>query len=255
MPAALYDLCRAAGGGDPVRVSSEIVMSTSRQTQDYLLCLQCEGILNEGGEKWVLPKLATYQKTFPLYEIIERATPEWVEPDMKAYAGTKIPDLDIPKITHFAMGIFWKASVHPWKKNRIEPRIDLGPYSDTIRRYLIGDAAFPANITLMVNLRQPVNAMIAFTEPIEQSSEGGWRMHSFTVPGIAFIMNVGRQVSHELRVACFATNPHHPIAVLDGLNMHIEARLKDMYLKAPKARKYLAAKERYLESRKTSGKK
>jgi hypothetical protein len=250
MPAALYDYCRPPGGGDPVKVSSEIVMSTSRQTQDYLLCIACEDVLNQGGEKWVLPKLATYEKSFPLYDIIAKATPEWEEPDMAAYAGAKISALDIHKVVHFAMGIFWKASVHSWKKANLEPRITLGPYSDAIRKYLLGHAGFPPNVTLMVNLRRPANAMIVFSEPLEATPQGGWRTHFFQVPGIIFIMNVGKQVSHELRVGCFATNVHHPIAILEGLNTHIENRLKAMYLEAPKSRKYLQSRQRYLEAKK-----
>ena len=52
MPAALYAYCRA-GDHRPVKVGGGIVLPTDRQTQDYLLCERCEGVLNKGGETWL----------------------------------------------------------------------------------------------------------------------------------------------------------------------------------------------------------
>ena len=59
MPACLYETCRAENS-EPITVSDQIVMETSRQTQDYLLCVgkgSCEERLNLGGEAWTLPML------------------------------------------------------------------------------------------------------------------------------------------------------------------------------------------------------
>jgi len=43
------------------------------------------------------------------------------------YARSK-PEIDVEKLTHFALGIFWKAGVHSWKKNK-----NLGVYGQPLR--------------------------------------------------------------------------------------------------------------------------
>jgi hypothetical protein len=136
MPAGLYETCRN-GTSEPIKVSDQIVMETSRQTQDYLLCVgkgSCEERLNKEGEQWVLPMLMKKDRSFPLYDLLKSKS-EFEELDGKAFFAAKIPEVDVKKLTHFAMGIFWKASVHSWKKEKGKPRITLGRYSEAIRRY------------------------------------------------------------------------------------------------------------------------
>jgi len=137
MPRALYDLCRAPDS-EPVFVSSELMVQTSRQTQDHLLCEGCDTSLSTNGEDWLLPKLATLNDRFLLYEILRKVPPDAVEGDIAIYAAARNPEINVARIVHFAMGIFWKASVHPWKKGRTEPRIELGPYSEKLRMFLRG---------------------------------------------------------------------------------------------------------------------
>lgn len=48
MPSALYDYCRK-GEHRPIKVGGGFVIPTDRQTQDYLLCTDCEDVLNSGG--------------------------------------------------------------------------------------------------------------------------------------------------------------------------------------------------------------
>src|SRR5690348_15528213 len=71
LPSALYALLKSPSK-DPVVLTSRIVMHSSRQTTTYLLCEKCEDRLNEGGETWLIPLLATIGGTFQLYDIISR---------------------------------------------------------------------------------------------------------------------------------------------------------------------------------------
>lgn len=142
MPAALYDYCRK-GEHRPLKVGGGIVIPTDRQTQDYLLCDDCENILNTGGERWILGKLATWERTFPLYDLLTKFPPVFDEDGMVVYLAAQIPEIDVGKVTHFALGLFWKASVHSWRGDRTDPRIDLGPYSEAIRKWLLCHSGFP----------------------------------------------------------------------------------------------------------------
>src|SRR5258708_19938772 len=51
---------------DPIAVTCGKARQTSKQTTDYLLCSDCEGILDRTGEKHVLPLLAD-GGGFPFY--------------------------------------------------------------------------------------------------------------------------------------------------------------------------------------------
>lgn len=237
IPAAVYKLCRTSDS-DPVRISSEVVMQTSRQTQDYLLCAKCDNSLSKHGESWLLPKLRTWDKGFPLYDIATAVPPDVVEGEGAGYAAKRNPQIDVEAITHFAIGIFWKASVHPWMKNRKEPRIDLGPYSDKLRQFLRCEAAFPEHVTLTVGISSPGTKFSNALEPY-RGSRSGTRNYVFNVPGMQFVLTVGKTISREEKQTCFYANPLHPIIVTD-LGTPMMKLYREQTKKAHKSKKLLA---------------
>jgi hypothetical protein len=241
MPAGLYDTC-ASEDSNPIKVSAEIVMETSRQTQDYLLCLGtggCEEELNKGGEAWTLPMLMKKDRSFPLYDLLKSRN-EFADAEEKVFFASKIPEIDVKKLTHFAMGIFWKASVHSWKREKGKPRINLGRFSDAIRRYLLGETGFPSGLALSVSVVEPGKAMISFSDPVTGADR---HSHFVYVPGVFFGLMVDRAITEEIRVGCFATNVHHPILVMDVVTGLFEYHLQELYLNAPKSRKFMEAKK------------
>jgi hypothetical protein len=145
IPQAMYDYCRTVDS-EPVIMTSRIVMQTSRQVQHTLLCHDCEDILNKGGESWLLPLLATMDKKFPLLDIIERFEPDVVDGELRAYAAGRNPAIEIQKLIHFTVGVFWKASIHSWEGGNKTPRIELGPYGERVRTFLRGETPFPKNM-------------------------------------------------------------------------------------------------------------
>src|SRR5450756_406723 len=66
------------------------------------------------GESWLLPKLAQQDGPFPFLDILEKGSPIASKEGGLAYIASNNPEVDIEKLTHFALGIFWKASVHSW---------------------------------------------------------------------------------------------------------------------------------------------
>jgi hypothetical protein len=142
MPRALYEYCRE-GEHRPIKVGGGFVLPTDRQTQTYLLCDGCEEILNKGGEEWIADKLATWERTFLLYDLLAKLPPDFDEEGMVLYWAAKNPEIKVEKLTHFALGMFWKASAHSWSGTATDPRIELGPYSEAIRKWLHGDSGLP----------------------------------------------------------------------------------------------------------------
>jgi len=209
-PAALYSSCRTPQS-QPVIVTPEAVVQSSRQWQDYLLCGECDNSFSRRGERWVLPLLARSDGSFPLYATLTKGQPELVEGGTALYAAAKNPGIDVAKLTHFAMGIFWKASVYSWSRERNAPPIDLGKHGEEVRRFLRAEGCFPERMALIVGVSPPP-IMPTFNMPYLDSAEG---FHSFLlhVPGINFALHVGNSLPTELKRTCFASHPLHPIIV------------------------------------------
>src|ERR1700675_4786227 len=124
LPASLYPHI-AVPGSHAVRVGDGVVYPSDRHIKAHVLCKDCEDILSKGGETWVCPKLAWLNGSFPLYERFISGATVFGENEAEAllYAGGN-PKINVQKLVHFALGIFWKAAVHSWRAPQ-DPMIDL----------------------------------------------------------------------------------------------------------------------------------
>jgi hypothetical protein len=247
MPRALYAYCYK-DEHRPIKYGDGFLLPTDRQTQDYLLCKDCEDILNQGGESWIADKLATWERTFPLYDMLTKVPPDFDEDGMGVYFAAKNPEIKIDKLVHFALGLFWKASVHPWKAGRIEPRIELGPYSEDIRKWLIGEGPFPKNVYLITYVEQPDRAQIAMNDPDKSEAEG-WHSFFAHVPGVLFTLAVGKGVGEEMREVCLHNGPGNPIMISDGVTNRYEQMMAGMVKQARPTNAFLRAKAKADEER------
>jgi hypothetical protein len=242
IPRGMYDYCRPPGG-NPISVTTDLVIETSRQLQDHLLCLDCEDLLNKGGEMWLLPLLAQYQGTFPFYGLLTEFPAESTFDDVAVYAAVRNPKIHVDKLIHFAMGVFWKAGAHSWSGSSTEPLIDLAEYAEPIRKFLRGEASFPDQTALTMGVLPPPVKQISFHNPYRGSNERGMNF-LFYVPGIEFSLSVGEDVDRILREGCFACHPAHPVLVFD-FSSDIREIMKGVVEKAHKAKnveKYLGGK-------------
>lgn len=210
-PAALYDLCGA--GGEFVIMTSEVVTFTGRHLKHPLLCKECDESFSTNGEGWTLPLLATIDGKFPFFDILRKVPPDVSDSELMVYAAGRNSDIDVQKLTHFALGVFWKASVHTWSQKRTENRIELGPYREELREFLRGQAPFPRHVALTIGVLPPPVRQISFCQPYRGSSS---ETHNFTfyVPGIIFALSVGKRIG-EIKKHCFYSHQLHPIIVAD----------------------------------------
>lgn len=199
-------------------------------------------MLNKGGERWLLDKLATWERSFPLYELLTKTTPLFDEDDMVVYLAGNA-HVDVPKLMHFALGLFWRASVHSWKKDAREPRIQLGSYSEEIRKWLLGIGEFPQFLYLIVIVEKPERAQITMNDPYEGKREG-WRTHFFHVPGVLFMMALGKTVDESLR-ALAINNTGNPINVSKALTDDFERLMVESLMKSRKTKAFLRAKAKH----------
>jgi hypothetical protein len=174
------------------------------------------GGLNRGGEKWMVGKLCTVDRKFPLYDLLHEQAALFTDDDGETFATGTNPNVDVQRITHFALGIFWKASLYPWKFGAIS----LGPYEEPIRTWLRGETAFPQNVTLNVILSHPTKAQIIMNPPYE-TTVTPCHTYLFHVPGVLFGLSVGKQLPAAEKALCFYSTPEHFVVISDTLTKKV----------------------------------
>lgn len=211
MPAALYAMTRESGArvSNPIMVTRATTVPTSRQIWTHLLCRECEHHFNVRGEQYVLT-LVHNGTNFPLLERLNVAVPVQAISTLAVYSGPAV-GIDVLRLAYFGLSAFWRASVHKWRgPHGGNIWNDLGAYEEPIRRYLLGEAGFPANVVLAVTACTDNGSQGSFYTPCEV------RGHEVTgfgmlARGIHFRLFVGPDIPQEMRAACCFSSPRQVI--------------------------------------------
>jgi hypothetical protein len=230
---------------DPIAVTSGKARQTSKQTTDYLLCSDCEGILDRMGEKHVLPLLAD-AGGFPLYDLLTSSPSCCVGPDVSIYLGANVPSLDCGKLAHFATGIFWKAAVHSWRSGASTVKLDLRGREEQLREYLLGVKPFPDDSVLVLRVAPPSVPLLWAVAPVS-TRDARLGVYRFLVPGIEFSLHVEEQSVRELREGCFVHNPANPVFVDAEVALVIGKLYRETFLPAEKSTRLSAGLEKRRE--------
>ena len=212
LPAALYKPLHAEGldVNEPMMITAKRVIQSSRQITAHTFCAGCEAIFNNGGEAWVLHKLATLT-VFPLRDMVLTSPPMIDESDFKVFSCDRIAGFQTEKVVHLAMGIFWKATVGTWNiTDGPPPRIELGPYEEPIRQFVLGAGPFPTYVCLVAFLDASTPPLIAITPPRRFRREE-FHLFAFYMNGLQCLLCVGKKAPLQFWDSCMATAPHHPI--------------------------------------------
>ena len=207
MPASLYRASRNASAinPNPSMTTTKGTVQTSQQIKDFLLCMDCENLFNKNGEKYVM-SLVNRGGRFPLLEILRGATPTNIEGSFNRYDIVAVPNVNRVKLAYFALSVFWRAAVHVWKKPEpaLEP-IDLGLYTESLRKYLLGQTGFPPNVVLFFIVCTDLASQDSFHVP-SRGRKAQDTTYTFQTRGINFFMTVGKQIPETIRKNCGVTS-------------------------------------------------
>jgi hypothetical protein len=148
---------------------------------------------------------------------------------MAVYAGNGIPELQVEKLIYFAMSVFWRAGAHVWRRNGQELHIELGPFLEPTRRFLLGEDRFPARTGLAIRV-SGLSKMLETAHLPESQRENGYHAHGFSIPGLAFLLTTGQLVPNAFLQSATAPSPERFVAICpaadveDLLNMAKAAR-------------------------------
>ena len=230
--AGFYKLARdgTRANPNPVLVSESVSIVSSEQATDYLLCTECEGRFNAGGEDWILN--AHSETDFTLRAALLETTPSPLStPGFTIFEGVAAAANEPDKLAYFAASIFWRGAAHDWIFMRQKPkRLELGPYEEQLRSYLLGTGVFPEDAVLVVAISSGMERLrnMLITFPFLKSREPGFRQYRFSIPGITFQLFLGKSIPFALRRLCSVRPPERHILMtedVDDLNMKDGASL------------------------------
>src|SRR5579872_4908782 len=231
VPKALYRLARAADSNNahPVMLSASGRRQTSRQAMRSLLCEECEKRFDRNGEDWMMKHCYRGRGVFRLRQRLEQFAPIYTDSDEAMVYSASEAGVDIGRLVYFCTSVIWRASVCDWPLfGRTYSALSLGKeYERQIRKYLLNEQAFPQNAVLMVTVSQLKRPPVVFTFPVSARVLGG-HSHVFHIPGITFLLLIGKGVDEESLGCCVLRSPFHPVFVCkDG-----DIRLQEGILKA-----------------------
>lgn len=219
MPAALYRLLRSrtVNPSDPLAITTRSTFQTSRQVSEHLLCVECEDKFRRNGEEWVLRQCYREGQGFALRELVLKGQLLADGPVAKIYSTKSNRNIDGGALTFFAASVFWRAAAHAWQFLRNVPGnpIVLGPYQQSLRKYLLGNGPFPHSAALWVWVSSYDKPSRAVTTP-HSGRILNCHVHTFDIPGMRFDLFLGQRLPQFVRLLCVVDGPDRPILVSDA---------------------------------------
>jgi hypothetical protein len=210
------------GNPNPVLITPNAAVQTSRQDWAHLLCSDCEQIFSKNGEHWVFKNGLKADGSFKLASMLAATIPDISDSkstSTKLYYAAGIPEINIAALTYFAASMFWRASIYPWTSDKRIP-VKLGTYDEAFRLYLLGLAAFPESAALWVIVREKSEIDRLTHEPISEKINSVYN-HRFSMPGFHFQLFVGKNIPDIYRKYCFVAGERNPLIVSGIVEPHL----------------------------------
>jgi hypothetical protein len=204
---------------NPIVISNGAMIQSSDQISGHLLCAACEQRFNNRGERWMINHC--FRLSPRRYRIHQQliAHPPLLDvgDDLVFYSGKVLPGID--SLVYFAASVFWRAAVHEWIGRGGICHIELGPYAEALRRFLLGEAAFPQHMILVVMLARPDKARPVAYFPRHSPGErnANYRMYDFLIPGVRFVLFVGQTIPDYFKPICAATSRDRTLGLSDDI--------------------------------------
>ena len=199
LPAAAYKLAREPHrqNPNPIVVTQGHAGSSSRQISDDFLCAECEDRFSKHGERYVLAQCAR-PNGFALRDVLKTLPPLVEDERFKVFDVAGSINSRVDDYLYFAASVFWRAAARSWTvSGQTIQRLTLGPYEEQLRQYLLGEQPFPHGVRLFVHVWSEARAGFTSIVPTSGRAPDGTHRHKFTIPGILFIILVGKTVATE----------------------------------------------------------
>ncbi len=114
-------------------------------------------------------------------------------------------------MAYFGASIFWRASQPVWSLARKRQHLlDLGQYGEQLRQFLMGEEEFPADMVLwsaVCRIPEPPPVISFPTGEVTAEDGKSFHRHTFDIPGLSYMLYVGRCVPKRVRDLCMIRSP------------------------------------------------
>jgi hypothetical protein len=186
------------------------------QVKDFLLCQKCEGKFGV-AETYVSQLIRrAEQNKFPLLDIAEQGRHISNFDFGAAYSCSAVTGLNPAMLAYFALSVVWRGAVNTWTNydGRSFRPCPLGKYESVAGQYLLDNEPLPSSFAIWIHVldREPG---VALHTPVQKRLNDVY-CTIFSVPGIRFVVLVGKQIRTEDRLLCIVNGDGNPICVFDG---------------------------------------
>jgi hypothetical protein len=225
LSAGIYRRLRdaTAKNPNPVLLTPNGAVPTSKQIKAHLLCSDCEQRFSKNGENWVLARCLQADGRFPLAAVLASKEPDVsaVGTSTRLHYAARIPEVDVAAVTYFGASIFWRGAIHPWNTDGRVP-VPLGAFfQEQLRQYLMGLQPFPQDyFSLWVVVREGKEIDRLTYAPAGNRID---KLHSyrFPMPGFCFMLFVSKNLPARVTEKCFASGSGNPLIATDVLERHL----------------------------------
>jgi hypothetical protein len=217
LPAGVYRRMRGATAKNPnpVLLTEDVCVATSRQPMEHMLCRECEDVFNRNGEKWMLEHCLQPDGRFPLRDIVNQGQ-QLSTGRIVARSGLHV---ETGKLEYFAASVFWRCSVSKTPYQHQTRPVRLGSnYEEEFRRYLLGRAGFPANTALIVAMSSSGSQWSNAAWAPTGGRKGDFHLWQFNIPGMMFQLFVGKVLPLPVKTLCLVRSPLKIIRVTDNVD-------------------------------------
>lgn len=238
IPKGVYRRFRQSQHGAPVVMTPKLVLSTSRQVRDYVLCNECEARFSV-AEKYILPLMAG-DKGFPLRDKLQGKP--WVAAwKYLRYSGPRV-GINTDKLAYFAVSMVWRGAVHSWATlDGQRTSILAVPNVEALRRYLLGEAPLPDDTYVFALVCADRLSQLVVQSPFSVAGPGNDNRFEMLMSGILLQVGVQRAAA-ERDLVCAIHTPdraifygdHHENCLNWARTIHENARVaKNVSVKPP----------------------
>jgi hypothetical protein len=208
LPAGVFAIFRSCttAGEHPVLITPRGSVFSDHEARAYLLCDDCEARFNREGEDWTLENCWRGPTEFRLRNVLGGAASVEREPGYHVFDGAATTGVEMRKLVYFAASVFWRAAACRWRiGEQLGPRLPLGPYEESLRQFLLAEsAALPDGVALVIGVsvaREDGHNCVA-EYPIPNRRSSGHFTHRFSIPGLSFMLFVGRPMPPVAKSYC-----------------------------------------------------
>jgi hypothetical protein len=173
------------------------------------------------GESWVHGQIAT-MAGFPLLEPLKKHRPMFLESDMALFNVSAVFEWNCEALLHYGAGIFFKAGVHDWPAESGETKIELGPYLEPLRQFVLGEKDFPTgSMALALSIAGNMRPFLGYVPPV-RVEDSVTHKYQYYVSGLMYTLFVGKTIPREMEKVSLAWKTPTVVFVRDVSSQAIE---------------------------------